>query len=41
MDTEKKRVKLLFEKHEIKEIDLYIYDDFEDNPDRISLQIDI
>jgi len=41
MDSEKKMVKLLFEKHEIKEIDLYIYDDFEDAPDRISLQIDI
>jgi hypothetical protein len=41
MDIEKKMVKLLFKKHEIKEIDLYIYDDFEDDPDRISLQIDI
>ena len=41
MDSEKKMVKLLFEKHEIKEIDLYIYDDFEDDPDRIFLQIDI
>lgn len=41
MDIEKKIVKLLFEKQGIKEVDLYIYDNFEDDSDRISLQIDI